>query len=128
MEDLQGFTKLLDALRPWLGHLVVVGGWAHRLHRLHPMAVHPQYMPLRTRDADVALSIRAPLAGDIGEALRKAGFEGHFSGQHTPPVTEYRLGNEDGGFYAEFLTPLYGNGVTREGKPDVTVSSAGITA
>ena len=128
MEDLQAFTKLIEALRPWLGQVVVVGGWAHRLHRLHPMAVTPQYTPIRTRDADVALSVREPFAGDIGEALKKAGFEGHFSGEHTPPVTEYRLGDEDGGFYAEFLTPLYGNGLTRDGNPDVTVTRSGITA
>ena len=90
MEDLRASTKLIEALRPWLGHLVVVGGWAHRLHRLHPMAVTPQYTPIRTRDADLALSVREPFAGDIGEALKKAGF---------------------------------GNGFTRDGKPDVTVPS-----
>ena len=128
MEDLRAFTKLIEALRPWLGHLVVVGGWAHRLHRLHRMAVIPQYTPIRTRDADLALSVREPFAGDIGEALKKAGFEGHFSGEHTPPVTEYWLGDEDGGFHVEFLTPLFGNGFTRDGKPDVTVAKSEITA
>lgn len=128
MEDLRPFTKLIEALRPWLGHVVIVGGWAHRLHRLHPLAVPPQYTPLRTRDADVALSVRVPFAGDIGEALKKAGFEGHVSGEYTPPLTEYRLGDEHGGFHAEFLTPLYGNGFTRNGNPDVTVSISGITA
>jgi len=81
MEDLQPFTKLIEALRPWLGHVVIVGGWAHRLYRLHPWAVTPQYMPVRTRDADVALSIRAPFVGDMGEALKKAGFERHSSGE-----------------------------------------------
>jgi hypothetical protein len=49
-------------------------------------------------------------------------------GEDTPPVTHYRLGEEDAGFYAEFLTPLSGSGVTRRGAPDSTVRKAGITA
>ena len=36
-------------------------------------------------------------------------------GEDAPPATHYRLGNEDAGFYAEFLTPLQGSGVTRDG-------------
>ena len=38
MEDSDGFARLIDAIRPWLSHLVIVGGWAHRLHRFHPIA------------------------------------------------------------------------------------------
>lgn len=45
-----------------------------------------------------------------------------------PPVTHYHLGDDDGGFYAEFLTPLHGAEVKRSGKPDVTASKAGINA
>ena len=30
---LDGLTKLLEALDPWLSQVVVVGGWAHRLFR-----------------------------------------------------------------------------------------------
>ena len=45
-----------------------------------------------------------------------------------PPATHYRLGKEDAGFYAEFLTPLHGSGVRRSGRPDATVSKAGVTA
>lgn len=128
MEDFAAFARLVDALRPWLGHLVIVGGWAHRLHRFHPLASTPAYLPLLTRDADLALSIHAPLDGDISAALDNAGFREDFSGEHTPPITHYRLGDEDGGFYAEFLTPLQGDGLKRNGDPDVTVSKAGITA
>ena len=128
MEDFAAFARLVEALRPWLGHLVIVGGWAHRLYRFHPLATAPAYLPLLTRDTDVALSIHAPLEGDISAALENAGFHADFSGEHTPPVTRYRLGEEDGGFYAEFLTPLQGDGFKRDGDRDVTVSKAGITA
>lgn len=81
-----------------------------------------------TRDRDLAFANRAPLAGDIRSALAKAGFVEELSGEHTPPVTRYILGDDDAGFYAEFLTPLVGRGVKRSGEPDATVSTAGITA
>jgi Nucleotidyltransferase len=128
VEDAASFARLVEAVRPWLGHLVVVGGWAHRLHRLHPLAGKPTYLPLRTRDVDVALSLEAPLEGNIREALEHAGFSRLFSGDNAPPVTHYHLGDDDRGFYAEFLVPLRGAELTRHGQPNVTAAKAGITA
>lgn len=128
MHDMEAFARLVGALRPWLDHLVIVGGWSHRLHRFHPLASPPAYMPLTTRDADLALSEAAPLRGDIGDALRAADFKEELSGEHTPPIAQYRLGEEDGGFYAEFLAPLRGDGIRRDGSPDATLAHAGITA
>ena len=128
MDDFGAFARLLDAFRPWLGHVVIVGGWAHRLHRFHPLSHPPTYAALRTRDADIAFSPSAPLTGDIAEAMKAAGFHQDFSGEHTPPVTQYRLGGDDQGFSAEFLAPLYGSGLKRNGQPDVTTAKAGITA
>ena len=59
MDDFAAFARLLDALRPWLGHLVVVGGWAHRFH---PLAHVPAHAPVRTKDADIAFSDSVPLS------------------------------------------------------------------
>jgi hypothetical protein len=126
VDDAAAFARLIQALRPWLGHLVIVGGWAHRLHRLHPAAGNPAYLPLRTRDVDLALSLDAPLSGDIRDALERAGFGRTFLGTDSPPVTHYGLTDEDAGFYAEFLVPLKGAEFKRSGKPDVTASKAGI--
>jgi hypothetical protein len=128
MQDLENFAHLVEALRPWLPNLVIVGGWAHRLHRLHPLATSQEYQPLRTRDVDLAFSLNAPLEGDLSDALRDAGFKEELSGEHTPPVTHYYLGQQDAGFYAEFLTVKEGSGIKRDGKPDLTISRAGITA
>lgn len=128
MHELAPIARLIDALRPWLGHLVFVGGWAHRLYRFHPQAKPQTYLPLRTRDADIAFSAAAPLAGDIGAALKAAGFREEFLGEHTPPVAHYLLGQENQGFYAEFLVPLRGSGIRRDGAPDATLSKAGVTA
>jgi hypothetical protein len=128
MDDSAAMGRLIDALRPWLRDLVFVGGWAHRLHRLHPLAHPPAYNPLRTRDADIAFSTTAPLAGNIRAALEEAGFEQVLSGDESPAIAEYRLGDEDQGFFAEFIAPLRGSGIRRDGTPDATVSKAGITA
>lgn len=128
MEDMEAFARLVTALRPWLGQLVVVGGWAHRLHRFHRLATPPDHLPLRTRDTDLAFAPDEALAGDLRMALTDAGFAEEVFGDDAPPATHYRLGGDDAGFYAEFLTPLHGSGLTRDGKPDATVSKAGITA
>ena len=128
MTDLDSFSRLLQAIEPWRAHLVLVGGWAHRLHRFHPLASVPDYDPLITRDTDLAFKADAPLEGDIRAALAEAGFAEELSGDDNPPVTHYALGDDDAGFYAEFLTPLRGSGVKRNGEPDVTLAKAGITA
>lgn len=128
MEDMEAFARLVTALRPWLGQLVFVGGWAHRLHRFHRLAKPPDHPPLRTRDTDLAFSPDEALAGDVRTALADAGFTEELFGDDAPPATHYRLGEDDAGFYAEFLTPLRGSGLKRDGKPDATMSTAGITA
>ena len=128
MNDFAALARLIQAIEPWRAHLVIVGGWAHRLYRFHPMANVPTYQPLLTRDTDLAFANQAPLEGDIKSALAHAGFIEELSGTHQPPVTRYTLGDDDAGFYAEFLTPLQGSGVKRSGAPDATVAKAGITA
>lgn len=39
MEDLANFARLVEAIRPWLAHVVIVGGWAHRLYRFISEAI-----------------------------------------------------------------------------------------
>lgn len=128
MEDSANFARLVEAIRPWLPHIVIVGGWAHRLHRFHPLATIHEYQPVRTRDVDLAFAPRAPLNGDLKQSLKNAGFKEELSGESTPPVTHYTLGEEEPGFYAEFLTVLQGDGLRRDGQRDLTLATAGITA
>lgn len=128
MNDLAEFARLVEALTPWRHQLVFVGGWAHRLYRQHPSASMPGYAPLATRDADVAFKTSQSFAGSIQQALIDAGFTEHLTGDYRPPVAKYSLGQESFGFYAEFLTPLLGSGTRRNGDPDATLQTAGITA
>lgn len=127
MDDLASMARLIEALRIWLPSVVVVGGWAHRLHRYHPLASPPAFLPLLTRDADVAFSTTEPLYGDIAAALAAAGFEQELRGDDNPPIARYWLG-DGSGFFAEFLAPLHGSGFRRDGTPDATVRKAGVTA
>ncbi len=128
MNDLEAFAKLALALAPWQGQLVFIGGWAHRIHRYDPRANKLDYQPVFTRDTDLAFANRTPIEGDIKQALVKNGFTEELSGDHKPPVAHYTLGHENGGFYAEFLTPLIGSGTKRSGAPDATLAKAGISA
>lgn len=128
MNDLDALAKLVQALFPWRAHLVFIGGWAHRIHRFDPRANALGYQPVFTRDTDLAFANRAPIEGNIKAALIEHGFKEQLIGEHKPPVAHYTLGDENGGFYAEFLTPLIGSGAKRNGAQDATMSMAGISA
>jgi hypothetical protein len=127
VNDVAAFARMVHALRPWLPQLVVVGGWAHRLHRLHALSRPPAHQPVVTLDADVAFAPGAPLAGDMGAALRAAGFREELSGEHRPPVSRYVLAR-GGAFEVEFLTAVRGSGRRRDGSADATLSRGGVTA
>jgi hypothetical protein len=95
--DLQAFARLIESLTPWLDQVVIIGGWAHRLHRLHPAAKTLDYAPLTTLDADVALPIDLKVEGqDIYQRLQANGFQAQFLGEHKPPSTHYHLTAERG--------------------------------
>jgi hypothetical protein len=126
--DNEKFAQVVEALRPWLPDVVVAGGWAHRLHRLHAFAERPGYLPLMTRDVDVALRRLSASGGDMREVLRGSGFQEEMSGEARPPITYYHLGSPEQPFYVEFLTPLVGSENRRDGTPDITATIGGVTA
>lgn len=128
MNDLEAFASLTQALAPWRSQLVFIGGWAHRLHRFDSRANKLAHQPVFTRDTDLAFATETPIDGDIKSALDNHGFKEILLGELTPAVAHYTLGDENRGFYAEFLTPLNGSGRKRDGRPDATIATAGITA
>jgi len=128
LSDNEKFAHLVEALRPWLPDLVIAGGWAHRLHRLHGFAESPGHLPLMTKDVDVALEKISASGARLRDALRASGFQEEMAGDARPPVTYYRLGSPGQPFYVEFLTPLVGSENKRDGTPDVTVTIGGVNA
>jgi hypothetical protein len=112
-----------------LDQVVIIGGWAHRPYRFHPLAQHLDYPPLMTLDADGALPGGLKVKGrDIHERLTANGFRAELLGHHKPPATHYHLSDQSGGFYAEFLTPLIGGAYARGGKKSATTRIAGVTS
>ena len=123
------FARAMKALGPYLGELVVIGGWAHRLYELHAMARPLGFQPLTTEDADIAAPVKIQKQGEsIAVLLKSEGFVESFFGEDRPPVSEYRLGDEDGGLYVEFLVPLIGGETGRDGSRAMTAMVAGVTA
>lgn len=119
LTDEQAFSKLLVAIEPWLDQVVIVGGCAHRLYRLHPDAQGVGYPPLATLDTDIAMPEKLPVRQtDLRQRLLASGFREEFLGDDQPLATHYHLGEEGAGFYAEFLAPLtgseYAGGGTRQ--------------
>jgi hypothetical protein len=126
MED---FARLIEALHPWLDQVVVIGGWAHRLYRLHPLAQRLNYDPLATLDTDIAVPAKLPVTGqDIHERLIASGFQEEKLGEARPPAAHYHLISGRTGFFAEFLTPLEGSASKRNGERDATVRVAGVSS
>jgi hypothetical protein len=126
--DVEHFARLVETLHPWLDQVVIIGGWAHRLYRLHPQAQPLDYEPLGTLDTDVAVPPHLPATGpDIRQRLLESGFRERMMGDTQPPAAHYHVATDDSGFYAEFLTPLKGSEVKRGGRRDATTSIAGVS-
>src|SRR5215472_1239772 len=125
---LEAFSKFIVALEPWLGEVVLVGGWAHRLYRLDSRARKLNYLPLTTLDGDVAVPPKLKKEeSTVRKRLLEAGFEEEFIGEDRPPATHYHYG-KGGGFYAEFLAPLVGSEYDRRGRRKATKEVGGISS
>src|SRR6202007_3000410 len=126
--QLEAFSKFIATLEPWLGEVVLVGGWAHRLYRLDGRARKLDYLPLSTLDGDVAVPPKLKKEeSTVRKRLLEAGFEEEFVGEDRPLATHYHYG-KGGGFYAEFLTALVGSEYDRRRKRKATLEVGGISS
>lgn len=76
------FLVLIDALGPYLDRVVIIGGWAQRLFRHHPLAQAVSYEPLMTQDTDVALPPRTTVDTEsLRTRLLSHGFREEFLGR-----------------------------------------------
>jgi hypothetical protein len=119
--EVEYFARLIEALDPWLGQVVIIGGWAHRLYRLHPLAQPLDYQPLGTFDIDIAVPLNLLATGEqLRTRLLEKEFREELMGDTQPPAAHYRAESGDSIFYAEFLAPLEGGELKRGGRRDVT--------
>lgn len=126
--DVEYFARLVEVLEPWLDRVVTIGGWAHRLYRLHPLAQMLDYEPLGTADTDVAVPLNLPATGEqLRARLLERGFREELKGDTQPPAAHYRTESGNSSFYAEFLTFLEGSEVKRGGRRDVRAHVSGVS-
>ncbi len=124
----RALIRALETLGPIRSRLVVVGGAAHRLFPLHALGRESGFELLTTDDIDLAVPLE--LAHDAPPGLRDrleaAGFGEEVAGA-AYPSHKYRLaaGNRP---YLQFLAPLTGSGVGRDGQRDLYLRFSGITA
>ncbi|MFN3732057.1 GSU2403 family nucleotidyltransferase fold protein [Comamonas testosteroni] len=123
MNDQQSFARLLTAIHPWRDQLILIGGWCHRLHRLHENALQQDYPVVHTRDTDLLIKERPAAGENILAQLENLGFRAVMGGDQAPPATHYYLGEEGIGFYAEFLLPW-----KAQRNPTPTENIAGVVA
>ena len=88
--DRAGLVHVLRALGDGLVEVIVVGGWAHRLHTHHPLATATGN-PLHTLDADLFVPAPSRSSAIRVAALVDAGFDVKLGGLDAAPVTEYVL-------------------------------------
>ncbi len=129
-------ANVLQAFRPHLDTLVLIGGFAVRLYELHPRATSIGMRVLRTLDADFATppAIAPRPGGTLRELADAAGFDPDLRSEYNPPVMKFvprdstvASGAEQ--YTVEVHTALTGRSVDRAGSPLVTVTiQAGLTA
>lgn len=126
--EIEPFSKFIEALEPWLGEIVLIGGWAHRLYRLDSRARKLEYPPLTTLDGDVAVPPTLKQEeSTVRTRLIEAGFQEEYVGEDRPPATNYHYG-KGGGFYVEFLAPLVGGEYDRSGRRKATKEVSGVSS
>ncbi len=88
--DRAGLIHVLRALGDGVTDVMVVGGWAHRLHAHHPLAASGGN-PLTTLDFDLFVPLPSPSSAIRVTSLVEAGFEVRLGGLDAAPVTKYVL-------------------------------------
>jgi hypothetical protein len=87
--ELEAFSKFIVAIEPWLGEVVLVGGWARRSYRLDPRARKLDYLPLfrmrprHSRRLGVITSCCRVTVLRRREPLRRSAIDKGSSGFHT---------------------------------------------
>ncbi len=118
----KGFVRVLKALEPRLGELVVIGGWAWYLYRKY-LTASPGLPGEFTLDVDVALPRRLPAGRGLDQLLEDAAFEEEMSGDDSPPVTRYAWpSRKEPEAIIDFLTPARGAGT------ETTLKTGGVIA
>ena len=107
-------TRIAAALEPYLGEIVLCGGWVPYLYwaRLQDPLREP---PLRTQDADFAVPRHLPVIGGqtIAECLLATGARTRLAG-YGQGIVQFEIDHDGATVPIEFITPLVGDGRERQ--------------
>ena len=123
--EIEFLYNVLDILQGYLQDLILVGGFAALLYRFHEDAEEIGIPHLITYDVDLASEAEVPIRGQksIHELLETAGLRCELTGNADQPIVKYYPQEDQGEiFYVEFLSPLSGSEIKRNGEHDITQS------
>jgi len=120
--------RAVSSLTAVLNQIVVVGGTAHRLFPMHPLAGPPLAPLLTTEDVDFAAPLELEYDGsrELLQSLLAAGFREEVRGAESS-VHTYHL-DEHEGAYLQFIAPKVGSGESRTGEPQRKLRFSGLVA
>jgi len=134
-EVLADLGRLINALGQYRSIAILTGGFVPIMYRRMPGFTSPPTPPLLTTDFDWTVPVHLDVLGgqSLAERLADSQFVTIQSLGTKPPMQRYqheRFGSQIlGPVYAEFLAPLVGGEVDREGNPRTVVSvQRGLTA
>ncbi|HLY74412.1 MAG TPA: GSU2403 family nucleotidyltransferase fold protein [Planctomycetota bacterium] len=103
--DERDLVAALQPIKPYLGDLVLCGGWTLLIYRRW-VVMDGGPLPMATMDLDLAVSRRLDVVSrPVNELLREAGFRENYIGMDEPTITYVKEGAPE----IEFLTPRSGN-------------------
>lgn len=104
--DLLALLRTIDILKPYLGEIVIVGGWVPFIYRRYG-SMPTRHPAVRTTDIDIAVprKLAAGKRQTINDLLRKAGYQVRMYGSDTS-VMKYEMNSP--ATEIEFLTPEAG--------------------
>ena len=119
--EIQFLYQVLSNIQPYLQEIILVGGFASLLYRFHEAADLVDIPVLITYDVDLASGGEVPIRGEksIHTSLEEAGLRCELEGNYEKPIVKYYpIEKTDLAYYVEFLAPLFGSGMRRDGEPD----------
>jgi|CXWL01.1.fsa_nt_gi hypothetical protein len=119
-EEVDVLCRLMRALSGVVPELIIAGGQAARLLRLHPLAIRLEWNPLLTSDTDVATVDKGHRGNDLAKAFETEGFTHALEGDDVPPRTYYLRGAAE----IELIVP----DVARRHSKGATVNLLGVSA
>jgi hypothetical protein len=120
----EALKKVLNALREYNEHFVIVGGLSNALYEYHNMKLKSPLETIATKDIDILVSKKVTIVNEpISKKLIDEGFVVDPKPIESKVITKFKLDGTN--FDIEFLCPMEGDGrkVVEEVQPQLTAQA-----